>query len=185
MNPYLILREDIRSSWIGFIAFVAMIAVTLSFTVAVISLERGFQQSTKEATAPFSLLAVPPGNKYAQLMQFAFLKPSQMELLPAATVIELLAHDEESDYVSPLGLGDNYLGSPIVGVTPAFTDQAGKLAFREGTRFQHPFEAVVGARVQIPVGATFSPEHGLGGELEEIHNILNHWPMRNEWIHQR
>lgn len=170
MNPFLVLREDISSNRLAFGTFVAMIAVTLSFSIAILSLERSFQQTTNAVSSPFSLLAVPPGNKYAQLMQFAFLKPSQMELLPAKTVADLLADTDGADYVSPLGFGDNYLGYPLIGVTPNFVDFNGKLQFKQGNKFTHPFQAVIGAKIPLDVGSSFSPEHGLKEDNHHEHD---------------
>ena len=64
---------------------------------------------------------------------------------------EKLKHDPAVANVVPVNMGDNYLGSPIVGTVPEFFDgrhpSHGGPSLRSGRQFSKPFEIVVGADV--------------------------------------
>lgn len=74
--------------------------------------------------------------------------------------------------VIPLALGDSYLGFRIVGTDASYPEHF-HASLDQGTMFNAPMEAVLGARAAresgARVGATFAGSHGLaqGGELHD------------------
>lgn len=79
-----------------------------------------------------------------------------------------LKKDPTVDRIVPVNMGDNYLGSPIVGTTPNFFDgrisMSGGNVLREGKMFARPFETIIGSEVaeksHIRLGMKLVGAHG-------------------------
>ncbi len=94
--------------------------------------------------------------------------------------LELLRNDPAVARVTPLALGDNFDGYRIVGTDQTFLVLHGaRLA--EGESFEHPMEAVMGAKVAEATGATlgqqFIGSHGLEDD-EDNDSGHDHSPFR-------
>src|SRR5690606_25237691 len=66
---------------------------------------------------------------------------------------------------APIAFGDSFDGAPVVGTTGEFvTHLTGTLA--EGRLFAGIDEAVIGARVDLNLGDSLTPAHGVGDAAE-------------------
>jgi len=153
-----------RFKWTNLL-FVLLIGASVGIGVGVIAQERGLRQGTARAAEKFDLIVAAPGSEMTMLLAAVYLQPSDVPLVSGEVYEEIATH-ERVDIAAPIAFGDSWEGAPVVGTTPAFVDHlAGGLA--EGRVFASTFEAVAGARVDLPVGATFEPAHGVGDAAEE------------------
>ncbi|WP_444870396.1 ABC transporter permease [Rhodobacter capsulatus] len=154
----------LRQIWTSLI-FTALIAVSVALGVGLIAQERGLRRGTAQAAAKFDLVIAAPGSEFTAMLAAVYLQPSDMALIDGPTFAAIADHPEVT-LAAPIGFGDSWNGLPTVGTTPQFVAHlAGDLA--EGGMFKTATEAVVGARVPLPLGAEFTPEHGLGHDAEE------------------
>jgi len=154
----------LRQIWTS-VVFTALIAVSVALGVGLIAQERGLRHGTAQAAAKFDLVIAAPGSEFTAMLAAVYLQPSDMALIDGATYAAIADHPETA-LAAPIGFGDSWNGLPTVGTTPQFVAHlADDLA--EGQLFKTPTEAVVGARVPLALGATFTPAHGLGHDAEE------------------
>ncbi|ETD88179.1 ABC transporter permease [Rhodobacter capsulatus] len=154
----------LRQIWTSLI-FTALIAVSVALGVGLIAQERGLRRGTAQAAAKFDLVIAAPGSEFTAMLAAVYLQPSDMALIDGPTFAAIADHPEVT-LAAPIGFGDSWNGLPTVGTTPQFVAHlGGDLA--EGGMFKTATEAVVGARVPLPLGAEFTPEHGLGHDAEE------------------
>lgn len=145
--------------------FVLLIAASVGIGVGLIAQERGLRQGTARAAEKFDLIVAAPGSEVTMLLAAVYLQPADVPLLPGA-VYEEVANNPRVSIAAPIAFGDSFEGAPVVGTTPDFVAHlSGALA--EGRVFAAITEAVAGARVDLPLGASFEPAHGVGHGAEE------------------
>lgn len=153
-----------RQRWVSAV-FTALIAISVALGVGIIAQERGLREGSARAADPFDLIVAAPGSEITAMLAAVYLQPSSLPLIDGETYAEIADHPR-AELVAPIGFGDSWQGAPVVGSTPAFVRHlAGDLA--AGRVFTSRDEAVAGARVDIAVGESFSPEHGRGDAVEE------------------
>lgn len=153
-----------RFRWTN-LTFVALIAVSIGIGIGLIAQERGLRKGTARAAEKFDLIVAAPGSEITMMFAAVYLQPSDVPLLGGDIYNEIATHDDV-DLAAPIAFGDSYLSSPVVGTTPQFvTHLAGNLA--EGRLFAGSGEAVAGSRVNLKLGETFEPAHGMGDSAEE------------------
>ena len=159
MNPWPLVAADLRQNRVGAAAIVLLVALAVALGVAVSAQERELRQGSARAAEKFPLVVGAPGSETQLVLSSVYLQVAAVDLLRAA-VLEELAREPTVRFASPLGFGDNYRGHAVVGVIPAFVEHLAGGALAEGRGFRVLDEVVVGADVDLPMGATFSPVHG-------------------------
>ncbi len=153
-----------RFRWTN-LTFVALIAISIGIGVGLIAQERGLRKGTARAAEKFDLIVAAPGSEITMMFAAVYLNPSDVPLLGGEIYNEIATHDDV-DLAAPIAFGDSYLSSPVVGTTPQFvTHLAGNPS--EGRLFAGSGEAVAGSRVDLKLGETFEPAHGIGDSAEE------------------
>jgi len=163
-----------RYRWIAAV-FVGLIAVSVAMGVALTAQERALREGSAQAANKFDMIIAAPGNELTLLFASVFLRPSAVPLVDGF-VFEEISNHPQVEIAAPLAFGDSYLGSPVVGTTADFVHHlSGDVA--AGRIFIAPFEALAGASLDLPLGYTFVPAHGLGDSAdpsahEDIYEIV-------------
>lgn len=165
MNPFPLLRTLWRGRRATLALFVLLIAAAVALGVAATAQERALRQGSARASDAFDLIVAAPGSQTDVLLAAVFLRPTAMELLPGPVLARLLA-EPRAAMVAPVAFGDSYRGAPVVGTTAALVERLSE-TLAEGRVFAAEDEAVVGATVDLELGAEFAPEHGMPGEHGE------------------
>ena len=153
-----------RYPWTN-LGYVALVALSVGLGVGLIAQERGLRQATARVAAKFDLILAAPGDEIAMLMATVYLQPTDAPLLDGATWDQVTKAAGTTALTAPIAYGDSWEGHPLVGSTAPFVAHlAGDLA--EGQIFSGNWQAVVGARVPLAVGAHLSPAHGEGPAAE-------------------
>ncbi|MFD1795762.1 FtsX-like permease family protein [Paracoccus aurantiacus] len=153
-----------RQAWISAV-FCALIAVSVALTTGILSQERGIREGSARAADKFDLIVAAPGSEMTAMLAAVFLQPADMALLDGA-IFDRIAARPEVDLAAPIAFGDSWQGAQVVGTTAPFVMHlSGDLA--EGRMFETETEAIAGARVQLSLGAHFSPAHGEGHAAED------------------
>jgi len=153
-----------RYRWTS-LTFVLLIAVSVGIGVGLIAQERGLRKGTARAAEKFDLIVAAPGSEITMLFAAVYLQPSDVPLLSGA-VYDEIASNEQVDLAAPIAFGDSYRDSPVIGTTAQFIGHlAGDLA--EGRMFAGTLEAVAGSRVDLALGTSITPAHGVGDSAEE------------------
>jgi putative ABC transport system permease protein len=160
LNPLPVVLADLRRSWGGFLAVVALIAVAVALGVAVSAQERAVRRGSARAADAFDLLVGAPGSPTQLVLTTVYLQSAPIPLL-SGTVLHRLQDEPAAAYVAPFAFGDRYRGFPVVGSTVAFVTQDGTVRLAEGRPFTALHEAVIGADALLAVGDRFAPSHGL------------------------
>ncbi|WP_210270034.1 FtsX-like permease family protein [Aureimonas mangrovi] len=163
-RPFALVRAMLwRFRWTSAL-FVVLIAVSVSVGVGLIAQERGLRQGTARAAAPFDLVVAAPGSEITMLFAAVYLQPSDVPLLSGA-IYEEVANAPDVSLAAPIAYGDSFETYPIVGSTAEFVGHLSR-ELTEGAMFTAHEEAVIGARVELEIGAEFSPAHGVGDAAE-------------------
>ena len=153
-----------RFRWTN-LTFVLLIAVSVGIGVGLIAQERGLRKGTARAADKFDLIVSAPGSEITMMFAAVYLQPSDVPLLGGKAYHEIASHDRV-DLAAPIAFGDSYGDSPIVGTTAQFVAHL-STALAEGRMFESVSEAVAGASVDLALGATFEPAHGVGDAAED------------------
>ncbi len=86
-------------------------------------------------------------------------------------VLSDLEADPRVAWAAPIGFGDFFGTSPIVGTTTTLVKNLSS-GVSEGAIFAREGEAVIGADVKLPMGSTVKPMHGTLGEGGHTHTEL-------------
>jgi putative ABC transport system permease protein len=162
MNPWPLVAADLRQNRVGAVAIVLLVALAVALGVAVSARERALRQGSARAAGKFPLVVGAPGSETQLVLSSVYLQIAGIDLLEPA-VLEELAREPTVRFASLLGFGDNNLGHPVVGAILALVEHLAGGALAEGRGFRVLDEVVVGADVDLPVGARFSPVHGTVG----------------------
>ena len=164
-RPFALVRAMLwRFRWTNAL-FIALIAISVGIGVGLIAQERGLRQGTARAADPFDLVVAAPGSEITMLFAAVYLQPSDVPLL-SGTVYDDVATAENVSLAAPIAYGDSYRSYPVVGSTAQFVAHlSGTLA--EGGMFAAHTDAIIGARVDLALGDSFSPAHGVGDAAED------------------
>jgi putative ABC transport system permease protein len=154
-------------------------ATALVVPLVLRSLERG----AADAGQVFDLLIAAKGSPTQAVLSSLYLLQPPIANLPYE-VYEKLAQDPRGRRVVPLGFGDNYLGSPLLGTNAQVFDLRLKptlpayFRLRQGRGFQSTYEAVLGARAAretgLKIGDQFLSAHGFFATQQEAAEAGEH-----------
>ncbi|AWK88346.1 FtsX-like permease family protein [Azospirillum thermophilum] len=164
MNPWPVVAADLRKGWAGALAVVLLVALAVALGVAVSAQERALRKGSARAADRFDLVVGAPGSPTQLVLTTVYLQPSPLRLVDGSLLSRLQA-DPGVELAAPIAFGDSHGRYPVVGTTAAFLALSGSPA--EGRLFAAATEAVVGADVELPLGARFKPRHGQGHAAED------------------
>jgi putative ABC transport system permease protein len=178
MNPFPVVRADLRAMRGSAVAVVLLVALAVAIGVAVSVQERSIRQGTARAADDFPLIVGAPGSQTQLVLTSVFLQPEALPLVEGA-ILNTLAQDHRVAAVAPIAFGDIVRGWPVVGTTRAFVSRWGRLVAAEGRLFDRGDEAVIGADVAMRLGESMTPSHtpaahGRKGEETEEEQAHRH-----------
>lgn len=164
-RPFTLVRAMLwRFRWTNAL-FIALIAISVGIGVGLIAQERGLRQGTARAGDPFDLVVAAPGSEITMLFAAVYLQPSDVPLLSGA-IYDEIATAENVSLAAPIAYGDSYNSYPVVGSTAQFVTHMSE-TLAEGEMFATHTDAIIGARVDVALGDSFSPAHGVGDAAED------------------
>lgn len=149
---------DLRRIWPGALVMVLLVALAVALGTGVTLQERALRLGSARAAAAFDLVIGAPGSETQLALSSVFLQPAALPLMPGEVLAELDS-DPRVEWVAPVGFGDYHDGIPLVGTTTRLIAELAP-GLAEGRVFARLGEAVVGARVPLPLGAEITPSHG-------------------------
>jgi len=177
MNPFPVVRADMRRTRSGVIAVICLVAIAVGLGVAVSAQERALRKGSARAADAFDLLIGAPGSPTQLVLSAVYLQPGSLPLIPGE-LLQRLAATPGVEYAAPIAFGDSHRGYPVVGSTADFVTQGGRMVLATGRVFERIFEVVVGSDVTLPLGYRFRPSHGQsrasGDEAEHVHEGLEY-----------
>ncbi|MND61896.1 FtsX-like permease family protein [compost metagenome] len=149
---------DLRRLWLGGAVVVLLVALATALGVAVTLQERSLRLGSARAADKFDLVVGAAGSETQLVLSSIFLQAAPLPLIDGSVLTKLSA-DPRVDWAAPVGFGDSFAGYPIIGTTTKLV--AGTTpGFAEGRMFALEGEAVLGAAVNLPLGAEIKPMHG-------------------------
>lgn len=161
---------DIARFRLGAFFIVAIVALAVALGVAVTLQERALRLGSARAAEKFDLIVGAAGSETQLVLSSVFLQPSALPLMPGNVLTDLAA-DPRVAWAAPIGFGDFFGTSPIVGTTTALVRNLSD-GVSEGAVFAREGEAVIGFDVALKMGATVKPMHGTLGEGGHTHGEL-------------
>lgn len=173
MNPIPLAITELRRHLLGAVAIVLLIAVAVAFGIAVTSSERALRESSARAADRFDLIIGAPGSATQLVLTTVYLQAAAIPLIAPDVLPRILADltaDKGVAYAAPVAVGDSFGAAPIVGTTCDFVIDGGRMKLTDGRNFANKSEAVLGANVDLKIGATFQAAHGSAAEqLTDAH----------------
>lgn len=142
----------------------ASIALGVAVTVAVLALKAQAREGFRQSAVAHDLVVGAKGSRLQLVLNTVFHLDRSPGNIPRA-LAERLASDRRVKSAVPVSLGDVHQGHRVVATTNAFFDG---LPLAGGALFSGEFQAVLGSRVDLPIGARFQVQHG--GEFGETHS---------------
>ena len=170
MNPFWLLKATIKQDRRGFLLLSLLIALAMGLGVAVTSQERALRKGSAQAAADFDLLIGAPGSPTQLLLSAVFLQPRAVPLVSSRWLQEL-QKDPRVEFAAPLAFGDSWKGSMIVGTNRDFVTLGGRRELDEGRSFTARTEAVIGAKVALKLGDSFTSSHGTPDQVRIQHQM--------------
>ncbi len=149
---------DLRRLWLGGAVVVLLVALATALGVAVTLQERSLRLGSARAADKFDLVIGAAGSETQLILSSIFLQAAPLPLVDGA-VLTKLAADPRVAWAAPVGFGDSFAGYPIVGTTTSLVNNTTP-GFAEGKIFALEGEAVLGAAVNLSLGAEIKPMHG-------------------------
>lgn len=149
---------DLRRLWLGSLFVSLIVALAVALGVTVILQERAIRVGSARAAEKFDLVIGAPGSETQLVLSSVFLQPSPLPLM-SGDILAKLSKDERVAWVAPIGFGDSYGESPIVGTTIPLVENIAS-GFSEGRIFAKEGEAILGAHTALRLGDTIKPTHG-------------------------
>lgn len=159
MNPLPLVVAELRRNPMGCAAVVALIAVAVALGSASSAQERALRLASSRAADRFDLVVGAAGSSTQLVLTTVYLQPAALELVSARTLLQL-QEDPGVVAVAPVAVADSYGGYPVVGTTARFATNGGQLPIVDGRAFRRIDEAMIGAAVEVPLGARIRPSHG-------------------------
>lgn len=163
--PWPLVRALLRRYlWINLI-FTGLITLAVAMGTGLIAQERAVREGTARAADKFDMVIGAPGSELTLMLASVFLEPAVIPLL-SGDVYNEIAETPQVAFAAPLGFGDSYAGAPVVGTTMELVEHMadGRL---EGAGFSASLDAIAGAEIDLLIGDTFVPAHGVGAAAEE------------------
>ncbi|WP_172300283.1 ABC transporter permease [Pseudoruegeria sp. HB172150] len=153
-----------RFRWAN-LMFILLIAVSVGMGIGLIAQERGLRRGMANSADKFDLVVAAPGSELTMMLATVFLQPSDVGLLDGNAFNEVAGHENVS-IAAPIAFGDSFNNAPVVGTTAEFVTYLtdGEL---DGRLWETHEEAVTGAAVDLAIGDSFTPAHGVGDAAEE------------------
>ncbi|MET3614854.1 putative ABC transport system permease protein [Rhizobium aquaticum] len=161
---------DLNRFRLGAFFIAAIVALAVALGVAVTLQERAMRLGSARAAEKFDLIIGAAGSETQLVLSSVFLQPSALPLMPGK-VLSDLETDPRVAWAAPIGFGDFFGTSPIVGTTTALVKNL-SAGVSEGAIFAREGEAVIGADVKLSMGSTVKPMHGTLGEGGHTHTEL-------------
>lgn len=187
MNPWPLVMADLRQHRVGAVAIVLLVALAVALGVAVSAQDRALRQGSARAADKFDLIVGAPGSETQLVLSTVYLQPASIKLLDPAVLADL-TDDPTVRMASPIGFGDSHGGHPVVGVVPAFVAHLAGGALADGRMFEQLDEVVLGAAVDLKLGESFHPTHGMVAiDDDEDHHEFSYRvvgrlpPLGNPW----
>jgi putative ABC transport system permease protein len=149
---------DLRRLWLGGAVVVLLVALAAALGVAVTLQERALRLGSARAADKFDVVIGAAGSETQLVLSSVFLQAAPLPLVDGQ-VLAKLAADPRVAWAAPVGFGDSFAGQPIVGTTTSLVESTTS-GFTEGRIFALEGEAVLGAAVELPLGAEIKPMHG-------------------------
>ncbi len=149
---------DLRRLWLGGAVVVLLVALATALGVAVTLQERSLRLGSARAADKFDLVVGAAGSETQLVLSSIFLQAAPLPLVDGSVLTKLSA-DPRVDWAAPVGFGDSFAGYPIIGTTTKLVANT-TTGFAEGKMFALEGEAVLGAAVNLPLGAEIKPMHG-------------------------
>ncbi|WP_425640324.1 ABC transporter permease [Agrobacterium radiobacter] len=149
---------DLRRLWLGGIVVVLLVALATALGVAVTLQERSLRLGSARAADKFDLVIGAAGSETQLILSSIFLQAAPLPLVDGA-VLTKLAADPRVAWAAPVGFGNSFAGYPIVGTTMSLVSNTTS-GFAEGRMFALEGEAILGAAVDLSLGAEIKPMHG-------------------------
>ncbi len=165
-NPFPIVIADYRRNKVLTIITITLVAIALAMGIAVIAQERAIREGSAHAADDFDLVVGAPASPTQLILTSVYLKAQAIPLLEGKFLAEA-TQAQGVRYAAPIAFGDRYLSYPVVGSIAEFATRDGKLPFLEGRVMQKRGEALIGAKVDLPLGHQFSPSHGAHQSAED------------------
>ncbi|TPW30768.1 ABC transporter permease [Martelella alba] len=152
------IAADLKRLWAGSLVIILLVTLATALGVTVTLSERALRLGSARASEKFDLIIGAPGSETQLVLSSVFLQAADLPLMPGHVLTDL-ASNPQVDWAAPIGFGDSYQSYPIVGTTSALIS-ATTPGFISGGMFAHEGEAVIGAAVNLPLGAEIKPMHG-------------------------
>ncbi|MDP9838443.1 putative ABC transport system permease protein [Neorhizobium huautlense] len=149
---------DLRRLWLGGAVVILLVALATALGVAVTLQERSLRLGSARAADKFDLVVGAAGSETQLILSSIFLQPAPLPLVDGS-VLTKLAADPRVSWAAPVGFGDSFGGYPIVGTTTSLINGT-TTGFSAGKMFALEGEAVLGAAVDLSIGAEIKPMHG-------------------------
>ncbi|MEB2845055.1 FtsX-like permease family protein [Rhizobiales bacterium RZME27] len=149
---------DLRRLWLGGAVVILLVALATALGVAVTLQERSLRLGSARAADKFDLVVGAPGSETQLILSSIFLQAAPLPLVEGS-VLTKLAADPRVSWAAPVGFGDSFAGYPIIGTTTSLISGT-TTGFSEGKMFALEGEAVLGAAVDLSIGAEIKPMHG-------------------------
>jgi putative ABC transport system permease protein len=149
---------DLRRLWLGGAVVILLVALATALGVAVTLQERSLRLGSARAADKFDLVVGAAGSETQLILSSIFLQPAPLPLVDGS-VLTKLASDPRVSWAAPVGFGDSFAGYPIIGTTTSLIGGT-TTGFSAGKMFALEGEAVLGAAVDLSIGAEIKPMHG-------------------------
>lgn len=159
MNVLMLLKSELRRSAAVLAGIAAVLALSLSISIATGMTDRMLRHASTQAADRFDLLIGAKASPASLLLGTVFLRDEPLPLVPLSVMKDLdAAHGVK--WAAPIAFGDRAGEHPIVGTTSTLVTFGGEVKPTEGRLFESPFEAVVGAETPYRIGDEIVPMHG-------------------------
>ena len=140
MNVLMLLRSELRRSAAVLAGIAAVLALSLSISIATGMTDRMLRHASAQAADRFDLLIGAKASPSSLLLGAVFLRDEPLPLVPLSVMKDL---DERHGvkWAAPVAFGDRAGDSPIVGTTTSLVTFGGTVRPAEGRLFKAPFEA--------------------------------------------
>ncbi len=166
MIPLKIIYADFRRLWGGATVLILLIAAAMAFSMVINLQERALREGSARAADRFDLIIGAAGSETQLVLSTVFLQPAALPLLPGKYLTEL-KHHPLVERVSPIALGDSYMGMPVVGIDNDFLTPQAIIGAHS---FKGAQDAIVGAETGLSIGDEVIPIHGqIGAEGAHQH----------------
>ena len=155
MNPWLVARAGLVRHRASYAVFCLLIALATAIGVAVSVQETALRRGSARAADKFDLIVAAPGSQTDAVLAAIYLRPGTVPLLSAADTARALA-EPRAKFAAPLGFGDRYKGSPIIGSIAAFVEHLSD-GLASGRMFAQESEAIAALRRRCRLARAFIP----------------------------